>query len=48
MWEQDDGFVMHTGPARDGQLLEVGVSTTTEGIVVIVHAMKARPQYVRR
>ena len=46
-WEQDEGFVMHTGPAWNSDLLEIGVVTSTEGIVLIIHAMKARPKYLR-
>jgi len=47
MWERDDGVVMHTGPARNADLLEIGVVTSTEGIVAIIHAMRARSKYLR-
>jgi len=43
----DDGFTMLIGPAIDGDLLEIGVVTGTEGPVV-VHAMRARPQFLAR
>lgn len=43
----DDGLAMLTGPARDGVLLEVGVVEGGDG-PVIVHAMKARPRYLRK
>ena len=42
----DDGFVMLIGPDRSGNLLEIGVVTGDDG-PVIVHAMPARPKYLR-
>jgi hypothetical protein len=36
---------MRVGPARDGDLLEVGVLGIDTDDPVIVHAMRARPQY---
>ncbi|WP_420439798.1 hypothetical protein [Candidatus Poriferisodalis sp.] len=45
---QDDGFIMITGPRRDGHVLEVGFrydpDTETN---FILHAMIARPKYLR-
>jgi hypothetical protein len=41
-----DGLTMFVGPARDGTLLEVGVADSASG-PVIIHAMKARPKYLR-
>ncbi|MHB1432010.1 MAG: hypothetical protein ACYCVZ_07835 [Streptosporangiaceae bacterium] len=41
----DDGLTMLTGPARDGELLEIGAVDGLDG-PVIVHAMKARPRYL--
>ena len=38
---------MLTGPARDGTPLEVGVADSHDG-PVFVHAMRARPKYLRR
>jgi hypothetical protein len=42
----DDGLTMFIGPARDATVLEVGVVDGEDG-PVIVHAMAARPKYVR-
>ncbi len=42
----DDGFTMFIGGDRSGDLLEVGVVDGEDG-PVIVHAMPARPQYLR-
>lgn len=42
----DDGFTMFIGGDRSGDLLEVGVVDGADG-PVIVHAMPARPQYLR-
>lgn len=41
--EGEDGLVIYIGPARNGELLEVGVSTITGDLI---HAMKARPKYL--
>jgi hypothetical protein len=41
-----DGLTMFVGPARDGTLLEVGVADSATG-PVIIHAMQARPKYLR-
>jgi hypothetical protein len=43
----DNDLTMFIGPARDGTLLEVGVADSDAG-PVIVHAMQARPRYLRR
>lgn len=40
-----DGYRMVIGPARDGQLLEVGVNSSSNAIF---HAMTARGQFLRR
>lgn len=45
-WRLEDGFTMRVGPARDGELLEVGVLGIDTDDPVIVHAMPARPQYL--
>jgi len=45
-WRLDDGFTMRVGPARDGDLLEVGVLGIDSDDPVIVHAMPCRPQYL--
>lgn len=41
-----DDLVMLIGPDPAGQLLEVGVAEA-EGIEFIVHAMAARPRFLR-
>lgn len=42
----DGGFTMFIGGDRAGNLLEIGVIDGQDG-PVIVHAMTARPQYLR-
>ena len=42
----DEGLVMLVGPDRAGRLLEIGVVAGSDG-PVIVHAMEARPKYLR-
>lgn len=42
----EEGVTMFIGPDRAGNLYEVGVVSTDEGPVV-VHAMRARPKYLR-
>jgi len=42
----EEGFTMLVGPDRAGNLLEVGVVEGDFGLM-IVHAMKARPKYLR-
>jgi hypothetical protein len=44
--ELDDGLVMLIGPDHAGNLIEIGVATSDAG-PVIVHAMPARPKYLR-
>ncbi|CAB4596808.1 unannotated protein [freshwater metagenome] len=41
-----DDLTMLIGPDLSARLLEIGVSTS-EGIDVIVHAMPARPKFIR-
>ena len=45
-WQLDDDFTMRVGPARDGDLLEIGVLGIDTDDPVIVHAMRVRPQYL--
>lgn len=45
-WQLDDDFTMRVGPARDGDLIEIGVLGIDTDDPVIVHAMRARPQYL--
>jgi hypothetical protein len=42
----DDGFVMFVGADTTGNLLEIGVIDSADG-PIIVHAMAARPKYLR-
>ena len=42
----DDGFTMFVGADPAANLLETGVVDTSDG-PVIVHAMPARPKYLR-
>lgn len=42
----DDYMTMFIGPDRAGNLYEIGVVSSPEG-PVIVHAMSARPKYLR-
>ena len=42
----DEGMTMFIGPDRAGNLYEIGVVGSDEGPEV-VHAMKARPKYLR-
>lgn len=44
--ELDDGLVMLVGADIAGNLLEVGVIDSADG-PIIVHAMPARPKYLR-
>lgn len=41
-----DDLAMLIGPERAGGLLEIGVATA-EGIEFIVHAMAARPKFLK-
>lgn len=43
----EEGLVMLVGPARTGALVEIGVVQSQEGTPVIVHAMEARPRFLR-
>lgn len=40
------GLVMLVGADRSGRLLEIGVASA-EGLDFVVHAMPARPKFVR-
>lgn len=42
----DEGFVMFIGADTAGNLLEIGVIDSTDG-PIIIHAMAARPKYLR-
>lgn len=42
----DERMTMFIGPDRAGSLYEIGVVSTDEGPIV-VHAMRARPKYLR-
>lgn len=43
----DEGLVMLVGPDRLGELLEIGVVRSEDGTAVLVHAMRARPKFLR-
>ncbi len=45
-WRLDDDLTMRVGPARGGNMLEVGVLAIDSDDPVIVHAMPCRPQYL--
>ncbi len=42
----DEGMTMFVGPDHAGNLYEIGIVASSEGLVV-VHAMPARAQYLR-
>lgn len=42
----DDGLTMFVGPDHAGSLYEIGVVASEDG-PIIVHAMSARPKYLR-
>lgn len=46
-WSLEQGVVMLVGPDRSGGLLEIGVVRSDDGTPVIVHAMRARPKFLR-
>lgn len=46
-FDEDEDVTMVIGPARSGLLLEVGVLNIDHDAVAI-HAMAARPKYIRR
>lgn len=43
----DEGFSLHIGPARAGNLLEVGTVDAEDAAAVVVHALFARPNKIR-
>jgi hypothetical protein len=45
-YDLGEGLVMYVGPARSGDLLEVGV-VEGHGEIAIVHAMRARTRFLR-
>jgi len=44
--DPDDGFTIFVGADTSGNLLEVGVIDSING-PIIIHAMAARPKYLR-
>lgn len=46
-WQIDEGMVMLVGADPSGSLIEVGVVRADDGTPVIVHALKARPRFLR-
>lgn len=47
LYAMDEGFTMVTGPGRDAQLLEIGFVESTDGDMLVIHAMPAREKYWR-
>jgi len=47
VFDLDDGLTMLMGPNPAGALMEIGVVGSQTGPVV-VHAMRARPKFLRR
>ena len=45
--KDEDGFTMYIGPSTTGELLEAGIAAHGED-ARIVHAMVARPEFLRR
>lgn len=46
--EQDEGVVIAVGPARDGELIEIGYLVSEDGTVVAIHSMRpARTKFLR-
>lgn len=45
-FDLDEGLIMLIGPSRPGNLLEIGV-VSSDTAPVIVHAMPARPKFLR-
>ena len=43
---ENDEFTMVIGPARDGQLLEVGVLDASGDDPVVIHAKPVRPDFL--
>lgn len=46
-YDVGNDMTMFVGPGTNGALLEIGV-VTWHGATAVVHAMRARPRYLRR
>ena len=44
-WDLDDDAIIRIGPARDGQLLEIGIAGVDTNEPVIFHAMESRDRF---
>lgn len=44
-WDLDDNAIMRVGPARNGDLLEIGISGVDTDDPVIFHADKCRDKF---
>lgn len=44
-WDLDDDAIMRVGPARNGLLLEIGISGVDTDDPVIFHAMECRNRF---
>ena len=47
LFEQDEGINMVIGPTYSGQLLELGVVTADDDVLIVVHCMDARRRFLR-
>lgn len=47
VYAQDEGFTMVVGPALDAQLLEVGFVESSDGDLLVIHAMAARGRFLK-
>lgn len=46
-FDLEDGVTMLVGPDRDGRLIEVGFVVSARADIVIIHALPARPNFLR-
>ena len=44
-WDLEDGAIMRIGPARNGQLLEIGIADVDTDDPLIFHAMECRDRF---
>ncbi len=47
MYSMDEGMTMYIGATESAELLEVGTMLAEDGATVIVHAMAARPKFLK-
>ena len=46
-FELEDGVTMLIGPLESGALVEVGVTLSSDGVLVAIHCMNVRDKFVR-